>query len=121
MALAIELLVVGRLALAIGSWRDAGGDAAAGKEHGETSRCRSQQFLGLINREKKQRYALVVALCPSIRSMTIGRPWLSQTVCSFEFSPPLVRPRAQFQPHLVKLAPDSAFSTRRGAGSNCGP
>lgn len=48
--LAIELLVIGVLDLAIGRWRDAWGDAAAGKGVAEpvaVVALVSQQFLGL--------------------------------------------------------------------------
>lgn len=58
--LAIELLVIGVLDLAIGRWRDAWGDAAAGQGVAEpvaVVALVSQQFLGLGQLRKQQNCA----------------------------------------------------------------
>lgn len=107
-ALPVELLVVGVMDLAVGGWLNARRDASRGEGVAEPVAVVTfvgQQFLGVGQSGEQQTAPLWSLICPSVSNITMGRPWPSQTVWSFEFSPPLVRPIHRGSPPLAGSMP----------------
>ena len=91
----------------VGLRRDAGGDFALSERMAEPVGVVApvgEEFLGLGKAGSISAAPLKSLIWPSLSNMTSGRPSLSQTACSLEFGPPLVRPISRGTDPFKRLA-----------------
>ena len=116
-ALLVEFLVVGYRDPAAARRGNARRDAAlyqSGAKPVAVIAAFTEQIAGWRQCGEDHRSALVIALWPSLSSITTGRPWPSHTPCSLEFMPPLVRPIQRGEPRSKQAGRSSVCLEMRG-------